>query len=277
MDRLQRLLIISSVTFLVFFILATGCTRDPVPESFRTDYEYTLHIEANETITNVTFYLPLPVKRGIPMVATTELMPNDFQKENYSAEIVQDAPGIDLTGTYPVQNNEPRYLKITTPAINPDTTQKYVYAIAIKNFTKPDTPRSFVDTVYPITNESVILPKRLSSSPFPAAMTNNTSAQWITYTEIEIPQEIPLYASYTASSSTVVTLSSTLEVMNEWHQEDDSWGYNSYKDYYQWTHTGEFHGSQNASGIYWAAKGSYPNLNHPAWQKVLNRTSPGAS
>jgi hypothetical protein len=272
MDCLPRILIISSVVFLISLTLIAGCTQNPVPGSFRTHYEYKIQVVSNEPITNATFYLPLPVKKGIPTVGPVELGQIDFQKENYSVDIVRDAPGLNLTGTYPVQNNEPRFLKITTNGSDPDAEQNYAYAVAMDNFTKPDMPFSFIDTAYAMINESVILPKRLSSSPVPVAMTNKTSTQWITYTEIDIPQTIPIYASYDASSSATVTISSDIRIMNEWHQEDDSWGSNDYWEYFEWSHTGASRGWQTASGLFRAARGVYPNLEHPAWQKFKNRT-----
>ena len=72
MNCLPRILIISSVVFLISLTLIVGCTQNPVPGSFRTHYEYKIQVVSNEPITNATFYLPLPVKKGIPTVGPVE-------------------------------------------------------------------------------------------------------------------------------------------------------------------------------------------------------------
>ncbi|KUL00688.1 MAG: Uncharacterized protein XE11_2377 [Methanomicrobiales archaeon 53_19] len=106
---------------------------------------------------------------------------------------------------------------------------------------------------------------------------NGTSPYPVPYdyqlTPIEVSQQIPIYAEYSASPTTRVTISSTISGANVWKEGYDAWISNSYADYYSWYHYGDSHGWQTARGTYEAAEGVYPKLSHPVWQEVLNRTA----
>lgn len=244
---------------------------DKTPHSFTSDFTYELEIQTSDQITNVTFYLPLPVKNGVPTVGMQYLKEDDFKKENLLVGIVRSPPDLILDGEYPSQENEQLYLKISSNHVYLNKTLNSEYIVRIENLTWPKTPLLFADTLDPFVNETVFLPK-LKFSPSTPMMNNQTSANWIRYSSKDTSYIIPVYADYSASPLTKVHIRSTINGGNSWRYYDDSGGVNSYWDYYEWDHIGESHGWQNADGTYKSAQGVYPNLDHPEWQKVLNRT-----
>ena len=271
MGVLSRKLVLLIVLLLSSFSLITGCISDLDPRMFSSHITYELEIQTSDQITNATFYIPLPVKNDIPTVGMIVLNKNRFEKNNFSVDLIQTPLDLNLTGTFPVQNNHPWFLKINADQIIPDKTQNAVYKIFIDNLTSPPTPLSFADTIYPINNESIFLPKT-DFIPLEPKKITSRSQNRIEYSPIEVPQKIPIYAEYSASSSCKVEIFSSIHGYNSWKEYYDSGGGNSYWDYFEWNYKGESHGWQIADGTYKAAQGVYPNLDHPEWQDVLNQT-----
>ncbi len=274
----SRKLVLCMAICLFSLILAAGCSSfDPDPRMFRSHYSYDLKIYTTGPITDVTFYLPLPVKHGVPMVGPVVLHENDFATSNLSVEFVASPPGLNLTGAYPMANNEPKYLKISTDRVYLDKTQDGPYLIEIDNATRLESPLSFADTVNPYFNETVFLPKLNFALPaqtedIPVNSTSTTSYDYQS-TPIEVLQQVPIYAEYSASPATRVDIYSSIHGSNSWLERCEIGAGNSYDDYYEWYHSGDSHGWQTASGTYEAARGEYPNFSHPVWQEVLNRTA----
>lgn len=156
----------------------------------------------------------------------------------------------------------------------PDTPQHIQYDIEPSNRTSVKSPQLFSDTVNPLGNQSVFLPKINFSSPASVRI-KPTYPYWIEYAPIKIPQQIPLYVEYTASPSAHVEIFSDIGVSNTWKEKYDENVWNDYEDYFDWHHTGASHGWQIANGEFTAADGIYPNLSHPLWQNVLNGTASG--
>ncbi len=267
---------------LIALILAAGCSDfDANPRMFSLYYSYDLRMYTTGPITDVTIYLPLPVKRGVPMVGPVVLHESDFATSNLSVEFVASPPGLNLseilnqTDTHPPSGNEPKYLKISADRVYLDKTQDGSYLIEIDNFTWLESPLSFADTVDPYFNETVFLPKLNFALPAPpeGIPVNSTFSDWIQYPPIEVSQQVPIYAEYSASPATRVDISSSIHGSNAWKEGYDGGGYNSYADYYSWYHSGDSHGWQTASGMYIAARGVYPSFSHPVWQEVPNLTA----
>jgi len=274
----SKKLILGMATCLLLLILAAGCSiSDPDPRMFSSYYSYDLRMYTTGPITDVTIYLPLPVKQGVKMVGPVGLHEGDFVTNNLSVEIVASAPEMNLTGAYPIVDNEPGYLKISTDRVYLNKTQDGPYSIYIRNVTNLKSPLSFADTVNPYFNETVFLPKLNFALPaqskgIPVNSTSTTSYDY-QLTPIAVSQQIPIYAEYSASPATEVQISSSISGSNAWTEGYDCGGYNYYDDYYDWYHSGDSHGWQTASGMYKAAQGVYPNFSHPVWQEVLSRTA----
>lgn len=265
---------------LISLILVAGCCEFEInPRMFSSYYSYDLEIYTTGPITDVTIYLPLPVKHGIPMVGPVVLHESDFAASNLSVEIVASPPSLNLTGADPVIDNEPRYLKISTDRVYLNETQDGSYNIYIRNVTNLESPLSFADTVNPYSNENIFLPKLNFTLPAPTEGIPVTSPSTTSYDYQSIPikvsQQIPIYAEYSASPLTRVDISSSIHGSNGWRERCDGGGGNSYDDYYSWYYYGDSHGWQTAHGTYEAAKGVYPNFSHPVWQEVLSRTAEG--
>ncbi len=274
----SKKLVLGMTICLIAFILAAGCSDfDVNPRSFLSYYSYDLEIYTTGPITDVTIYLPLPVKHGVPMVGPVVLHENDFAWNNLSVEIVASAPEMNLTGAYPIVDNEPRYLRISADWVYLNITQDAAYIVYIYNVTDRKSPLSFADTVNPYFNETVFLPKLNFALPAPTEgiPVNSTSSTSYDYqlTPIAVSQQVPIYAEYSASPATRVTIASSISGSNSWREGYDGGAGNSYRDYYEWYHYGDSRGWQTASGMYKAAQGVYPNFSHPVWQEVLNGTT----
>ncbi len=277
MECASKKLVLGMAICLLSLILIAGCCEFEInPRSFLSHYTYDLEIYTTGPITDVTFYLPLPVRHGVPMVGPVVLHESDFATSNLSVEFVASPPGLNLTGVYPMTGNEPRYLKISTDRVYLNKTQDGPYSIYIRNVTNLKSPLSFANTVNPYFNETVFLPKLNFALPaqskgIPVNSTSTTSYDY-QLTPIEVWQQVPIYAEYSASPSTRVDISSSISGSNGWRERCDGGAGNSYRDYYEWYHYGASHGWQTASGKYKAARGVYPNFSHPVWQEVLNGT-----
>jgi len=268
---------------LIFLILAAGCTsgyRGNLRD-FYLDFSYSLSVSANEPISNVTFYIPLPVKNGVPMVGPIVLDETDFARQNISVEIVASPPGLaNLTGVYPFADNEPRFLKISAdrlfPDARPDGPGPYQLFYLIKNRTNLESSLSFIDTANPYSNETVFLPKLNFTLPAPTPDSSLSDSIYYSGSRPKVLEEIPIhgvpiYTEYSASPTTEVRIVSSIENANRWMDRPIGGGGNFYHDDYVWHRRGESHGWQTAIGYYEPGVGDYPNYDHPAWREVLAR------
>lgn len=256
------------VLLIGLLVLAAGCSEFSIdPRMFSTSFSYELEIISTEPLSNVTLYLPLPVKNGTPTVGPVTLTQQYFENENFSVELVQAPPGINLSGMSPVADNQPWFLKITAAQVFPDN-HNVIYRVSVDNFTKLKSPLQFIETRYPFGNESVFLPKR-DFQPLVPAPADSRSRHSLRYSPILISQEIPVYIEFTASPAARVTVSSSIRAGNFWKEKYDESGYNSYSDYYSWTNWDESQGWQTATGKFGYADGPYPNLTHEVWQAVI--------
>jgi hypothetical protein len=280
--KFQPLIIASLIFCAVLLTLIAGCISEPPPRYCMSRFSYDLTIRTNEPITNATFYLPLPVKNGIPMTGTISLDKSQFEKNNFSIDFVQSPPGINLTGTYSVRNNYPWFMKVSASRIDPDSSGTAAYAIEISNHTLSTTPVIFADTLYPIGNESVFLPKLEYSQPLREKI-NPRSPEWIEYVPISVPQKTLVYADYAASQTTRLEIYSSISEDNAWvkplmpnvvNNPIDGGG-NDYSDSYSWTWYGESHGWQVVTGEINGFNSVYPDMDHPRWKKMLDETATG--
>ncbi|MFA7694178.1 MAG: hypothetical protein WCX63_01455 [Methanoregula sp.] len=252
---------------IISFTLITGCVSESKPRFCLFHSSYDLTINVSEPITNVTIYVPLPVKNGTPMVGIMQLDKSQFTKSNFSIDFVQSPPGMNMVGVYPLPNNQPWFLKITADRINPDPTGNAEYVIGISNGTESPSPSIFLNTLYPVGNESVLLPKLNFSPPVREKITSR-SPEWIEYAPFQVSQTTLIYADYSASPSAKVEINAFLDGFNSWvepHTPRLDGGGNSYDDSYSWSHTGDSHGWQSVKGTYKSTDGVYPNFAYPIW------------
>jgi hypothetical protein len=227
-------------------------------------------IATSEPITNATFYLPLPVKNSIPVMGDTVLAEGDFLTKDYSISFTRSPPGLNLAGAYLVLDNEPLFLRIFAYSMIPETGHFYPNAsleVRIEKQSSHNNPRLFLNTLFPVGNESVILPKFDFFPPAPIRETG-PYMDFIGYRYVRTSQRVPVYADYSASPSAIVSVFLSIHGYNGWRQETRSLG-NSYTDSAYWVQSGESHGWQRAQGDYTPGVGVYPVLSSPTWQKVM--------
>jgi hypothetical protein len=240
---------------------------------FSTSYEFEIDIRTTEPITNATFYLPVPVKNGVPTVGNKLLTAQDFQKPNYSVSLEKSPPGLNLSGAYPAPGNSPWYVRIHADRITHDDE----YLISIYDSLKVDNPLLFANTITPFGNESVIFPK-YEFSLNPPVQTKARSPHRIEYETGSSPQKTWFYADYTGSSSTNLQLIISLDSTNSWKEGWDAWIANSYSDRFHWDTRSDRQslGWVMAEGRFNTGGGVYPNLSDPEWQHVIQQSQQGA-
>ena len=270
-----------TITFLVVCIIllamSAGCLTMDYPASLSERTHYTLDIKTDKPLYNVTFYLPLPVRYGKPMVGSLPLAPEAFEKAGYSVSFTRFPPDRNQTrafpGEYPVPGNEPWYVRISS-----DYWPNGSYRIEIVNRSALSTPALFLDTRYPIGNHSVFLPKLNFSAPQVTRKSQIVRlSSLIEYDSQTVPQTIPLYVDYITDPVAVVDIYSSIEGENQWLDGPDAWHINNYWDSFGILQTGQRHGWYPASektidGKFSVGNGKYPDLSEPEWQKMMNRT-----
>jgi len=270
----------SCLAIIGLITLCAGCSVPEIdPRYFHTEREYSLHINSNEPLSNATFYIPLPVKNGIPLAGNGSLTADVFARDNVSVEFVRSPPVPDIPGLYTVPYNPPLWVKIhadvLTPAIPPGAKPEgyaRAYAVDISNLSNPESPLAFPDTIYPLETGPVFLPK-INFSAQPVTQTRGMRSHELYYTPVVIMQEIPIFAEYSASPSTTVEVFSKIDMSNSWSEGYDEYGMNEYREHFAWFHSGPSSGWQVAQGEFVAAEGSYPDYSNPVWQEVLNKTA----
>lgn len=248
------------------------------PGYFSSHFSYGLSIYANETITNVTLYVPLPVKNGVPMVGKRVLNVSDFNQGSITASFTHSPPGFNLTGTSNISNSAPWFVKLNADKIPPGPKNGSridpAYNIQITDYNTLTTPLIFSNTLSPVGNESIFLPK-LDFTPSQPTRKESRSLDWLEYNQLMIPWKTVIYGEYFSSPSADVHGGSNIWGYNSWKEPDDASISNSFSDGYQWVHIGESHGWQTVSGTLNAGVGIYPNLSHPSWQKAIQKIQQG--
>jgi hypothetical protein len=271
MNRILLYLAITLMLCFMFVIMSVGYISDPTPRTFSTNVDYKFQVISTGPLTNVTLYVPLPVKNGIPAAGTFVLTKQYFSQENISIDFVNSPPGINPNWTSPVKNTTPLFLAIHADWFFPNKTNNIEYSFFYENRTALDSPLAFPDTVYPFDNQSVFLQKINFSRSYPQ-VTASKDPDLLVYKNVDPNQKVMLYADYSASPSTWVNIYSQVLIQNKWEEHWDTRD-NFYADSYSWFHTGDSQGWQVAKGLFGGASGYYPNLTSPAWREVLDRNA----
>lgn len=271
MKRILLHLAIILMLCVMFVILSVGYISDPTPRTFSTNVDYKFQIVSTGPLTNVTLYVPLPVKDGTPVAGTFVLTKQYFSRENISIDFVRSPPGMDPSWTSPVPDATPLFMEIRADRFYPNETYNTGYSFFYENRTTLDSPLAFPDTIYPFDNQSVFLQKINFSQKDPVLIASK-DPDLIVYSDVDPKQKVMLYANYSASPSTWVNINSQMLILNKWEEHWDTRD-NLYVDSYTWFHTGDSQGWQVAKGFFGGASGYYPNLTSPVWQEVLDHNA----
>lgn len=258
---------------LLLLTTIVGCITNLDPRLFHNYSRYTLSIQSDGPIENVTFIFPLPVKNGTPRVASEILDENDFVQNNVSIGFTRNPPNLNLTDSEILDNYEFCFVIIRTEKSIPSQSGPYVNIFQIqKNVNTPmGEYQGYINTVYPIGNESLIGPK--FNFTWQEPQINKRETSHFRYTEEIIPQKTKIFAQYEASPSRRVNIFFQLRESNGWKEGYDAWIGNSYSETFSKYFTGPQSGWFFINGEMMVAEGTYPNYDHPEWQKVLNKTS----
>lgn len=149
------------------------------------------------------------------MIGNVLLIEDKFSKDDFSIDFVESLPGINLTGTDFIENNHPWFLKISFNNIDFDDPCSVSYTIVINNHTSSTNPDVFTETIYPVGNESIFLPKT-DYSQLRREKIDSGSPEWIEYLPVEVPYKTLIFADYSASSATCVEIYSGIREKNSW-------------------------------------------------------------
>lgn len=209
------------------------------PAAFSSHYSYDLTIETNLPLYNVTFIVPLPIQNGSPKVGTLLLNEDMFKKEGYKVSfvLVEGIPSI----------------KISTATILPGRENRF--RVDIGDGQETTGLPYLVNTIIPLGNESVFLPKYNISIRQPQPASYSTS-HGIHYYPLISSYQTKVYAEYSTSPNTVVQLISHTDGLNSW-VELDSWLQNKYGDDFSISLNGMANGWYMASGELKSGEGIY--------------------
>jgi hypothetical protein len=266
---LRPLLII--IISLLLLTTIVGCITDLDPRSFHSEYRYEVGIKHNGPLSNATFIIPIPVKNNTPMVGEYVLSTSDFSKTNIMTNLTQSPSGFNFNQSKNISGYAPWFLIIKTESPVKDTKYGEVYYIERKMQFKLNTPDFKVNTLTPIGNESLLVPKNNFLWKKPSI--SEVHSRQIKYLSPSNPQEFWIYADFNAPSTTMVEIYSGVEGHNWWKQEYDAGMMNGYSDRFSKVFYGEAHGWYLVKGDFSAAQGIYPNYDNPDWQKALNQTA----
>lgn len=262
------------ITILFLFLLTTiaGCTLYSVdPRMFHSDYTYDMRITSDQPIRNATFIIPLPVKDNTPMIGTSPLIPDEFQKDNVKIGFTQSPKDLNLTNATIWEGYDPWYVIIQSDELQYETDDLWDYTINKKESIEPETSAFSTHTLYPKGNESVIMPKInfFWQNPKPSEIWPRN----LIYNHPPVIQNTMVYAVFSAAPVTKTQIWFKIKDDHYWKQEYDAWMGNQYSDQFAVTISGEAKGWYIAEGKFSAAQGIYPNYDNPDWQKALNQTA----
>ncbi|MBN1431851.1 MAG: hypothetical protein JW931_03680 [Methanomicrobiaceae archaeon] len=268
MDKKFCLLIFA---LLVIFTVFAGCTG---VSNLHSSWSYTLDIKTDGPIENATIIIPLPVLNGTLVIGDVILTPDDFAKGNVTAEFTRNPPGLDFMGAGDL-GYEPCFVVLHADMLVPEEGEYIppVYRMSNGAWMDITDPNDFIDTLNPVGNISMIVPKYNFKWVQPQI---KKTGEWrIVYNNQHVSHTIPVFADYQADPSTEVSISMSFRSRNEWEEGYDAWVGNLIWE----SSTKQFTGSQNGwfmTGCDLYFDGSaFPNLETPEWQKRIGNSSKG--
>jgi hypothetical protein len=189
------LLIVILVAFTTI-ITYTGYTETAYRNTISGTYTYTCTITTDSPLSNVTLFIPVPVDKAgnSPMVSA------------FSSHMMNGVPADWDTTLF--DTGKSTLLKVTTPAIIPPagTSAQHPYTVTISSETTSRTP---IDTRNPVEKSAMFRPvQALNENTCPPA-TAGPGSRCYTYAS-------SLYADYTTSADTTVTVTSSVDAKNTW-------------------------------------------------------------
>ncbi|WP_254274007.1 hypothetical protein [Haloarcula marina] len=245
-------------------LLSAGCSfLGPNPDSYTSTYDYSIGVDADETLRNVTVRLPVPQVDGTPTYEATDVAPNGTLGGVFAVSLVETryGPMLELTADrFPVETRYYRYVEedgvgrqeridaAEYDPENPDHAKRTRRTVATSVFR---------DVPYPIETRT---PVGASATFYPgASVTRTLTACSFPYRDETacFEYDAPVYLAYDAPESARVDASAMVVGSNQWFS--GGWTGNDYHDRVHANATGPRDGWVNASGHTEAGRGNYPS------------------
>jgi hypothetical protein len=215
------------------------------------------------------------------MVGPVSLEKEQFERENFTVDLIQSPHGLNMSDAFPIADWQPWFLKVSADRIDPIFSEEPEYSVEIDNMTQSSSPKVFINTLFPIGNESVILPKLDFIPPYRQEI-DASSPEWIEFLPARTQQTTLFFADYSSLPNTQIEIRSYLLGSNIWAEPQTpgtvntgiDGGGNEYQDGFVWTGTGELHGWYQAEGLFGSTKCVYPNLSHARWKEIVAAAEP---
>ena len=152
--------VIFLLIFFAFIILSAGCISTlEYPGNLQKNERYKLVIDSSDPLHEATFYIPLPVKDNAPEIGTKLINVSDFTRGGFSVDITQvvreGIMGDPHQTEYALRGDNPWYLQIHAYQWPKGRSEWNVE----DGLNELSSPLLFYNTLYPVGNESLLLPK----------------------------------------------------------------------------------------------------------------------
>ena len=263
-----------TIFFLLLILYASCISTLEYPRELQRSERFQLRIDTDGPLQDATFYVPLPMKNGIPSIDDRILDKNDFIKTGFIVDFTLTPPERDATGAhldeFTADTKDPWYLEIHATTWPKGSSDWDVSDVGPKYISSP---LSFYNTLYPIGNESILLPKSEFIQPHtPIVQGINSNYGDTFYIPQESRQSIEIYANYTGSEKTLVTVFVFIEGINSWRDVDDTNPSNRYTDEVYGILYNKL-GWNKLSGTFTAANGDYPDISSSKWQNLIQKSN----
>lgn len=254
-----------AVTLLVACLaLTAGCSfLAPNPDSYDSTHYYSVGVDANATLTDVTIRVPVPQRDGAATVNASVVAPDGTVEDAFDAAVVETERGPMLELTADEFTVETRYYRFVEEdgvgrreeipeseydPSNPDHQKVDRRGVGVSVQTDAAYP---MDTRAPLDAEPLLYPDGVvTRSLAECELPYQESTSCFTY-------EAPVYLSYDTAADGTVAGSVYLEGSNEWFA--GGWTGNSYVDRVDFDETGPQDGWVTAEGHTETGRGTYPS------------------
>jgi hypothetical protein len=253
-----------STVLVAILVLTAGCSfLAPNPDSYTSTHRYSVGIDADTTLENVTIRLPVPQQDGAATYDVSVLTPNGTVEGAFDAAIVETDRGPMLELTTDAFSVETRYYRFVE---SDGLGQREEISEAEYDPSNPDHQRIEQRTVGVTVSRDVTYPIETRTPAGESPMFYAGDAVTRDLSDCPFPYEDPVacfaydapaYLSYDAPTDTNVSGSVRFEGSNEWFA--GGWTGNSYSDRVAFDATGPQDGWVSGQGQTETGIGTYPS------------------
>ena len=260
----------------VCLAVTAGCSFfGPQPESYTSTYDYSVGIDADETLRNLTVRVPMAQLDGTPVFEASDVAPNGTLDTTFDGSTTTNRSFNDTFGVEIVETRHGPMLELTADRLTVETR----YYRFVENETVgriEQIPKSEYDASDPTHSKqtrrtvatSVVLDVSYpieTQSPVGASPVFYTGGVQRALVDCRLPYQAetacfdyraPVYLSYDTAGNASVDVSATFTGSNEWFS--GGWTGNDYQDRVHANATGPQDGWVQAAGHTETGRGRYP-------------------